>query len=108
MPNYDMQCQDCQYEEIMLIKYSDRDKELTCDRCGGTMTRVFRQLNGRTPKTSASFVDGVGRPGKEGKIMAELKKSAALEEEAMKHKPGSKKHKELKREAKERKHFPVK
>ena len=56
-------CRDneCNYEEDVLLDREDRDKARECPACSGPSYRGFTCINVRTPKTSASFLDGTKR-----------------------------------------------
>lgn len=104
MPAYDYICTECSTLDTRIIKYEERDYRQECNECGGSMLRTWVVAPSvRTPKTSKSFVAGVGRPGKEGRIMDELKKIAGLEKIKMNTHPDSTEHKDAKREIRERK-----
>lgn len=56
-------CRDdkCNATEDVYVEREDRDLARECLECGGASYRGFTCINVRTPKTSASFLDGTKR-----------------------------------------------
>jgi hypothetical protein len=42
MPNYDIECADCQTISVEFRKYEDRDKPGVCNMCLGPTNKVYR------------------------------------------------------------------
>lgn len=94
-PNYDYLCAECNHITIHYVSFENRDTPQVCEACDGLGNRVYATPpQVRTAKTSRTFVDGTRNDG-----YAEEIKAAALDSEAMNHRPESSKYKELKAEA---------
>ena len=73
-------CTDDECGEVfaMLVERAERDNPQECPECGNKGRRTFAVPHIRTPKTSASFIDGTKRFGKfrELQKLKELKAGA--------------------------------
>jgi hypothetical protein len=80
MPNYDIECADCQTISIEFRKYEDRDNPGVCNMCLGPTNKVYRTApNGMF----TALPDGTRR--NEG--YQRLKEAAKLEKEAANTRP---------------------